>query len=162
MLEIKKATCQDLDKIMEIYRIAQDYMIQSGNPNQWAKNHPQKELIAEDISKERCLIICEENEIHGVFALFSEDDPTYHVIENGSWLNNEPYLTIHRIASDRKVRGLFKCACDYCKSISDNIRIDTHKDNLTMQHVIEKNGFKKCGIIYIADGSPRLAFQWTK
>lgn len=26
-------------------------------------------------------------------------------------------------------------------------------------HVISKNGFKRCGIIYVADGTPRIAFE---
>ena len=42
-----------------------------------------------------------------------------------------------------------------------NLRIDTHKDNLIMQHVIAKAGFQKCGIIYVRDGSPRIAYQGT-
>ena len=32
---IRKAAIEDLDAIMEIYGIAQDFMIKSGNPNQW-------------------------------------------------------------------------------------------------------------------------------
>ena len=28
-----------------------------------------------------------------------------------------------------------------------------------MQKVLEKNGFVQCGKIYLADGSPRLAYQ---
>ena len=31
-----------------------------------------------------------------------------------------------------------------------------------MQKQIEKNGFKKCGTIYVRDGSPRIAYQWVK
>ena len=26
----------------------------------------------------------------------------------------------------------------------------------------EKNSFEKCGTIYVADGSPRIAYQWSK
>ena len=32
---IRKAKIEDLERIMGIYRIAQDFMIESGNPNQW-------------------------------------------------------------------------------------------------------------------------------
>lgn len=46
-------------------------------------------------------------------------------------------------------------------AIAQNIRIDTHADNKTMQHLIEADGFTRCGIIYIADGTPRIAYQWT-
>ena len=34
----------------------------------------------------------------------------------------------------------------------NNIKIDTHKDNISMQKLLEKNGFKYCGIIYLEDG----------
>lgn len=46
-------------------------------------------------------------------------------------------------------------------TIAQSIRIDTHADNKTMQHLIEADGFTRCGIIYIADGTPRIAYQWT-
>ena len=161
-LEIRTAKPADFDRIMSIYHFAQDFMIQSGNPTQWAHKYPDDEMVNADIEGRRCILICENDKIHGVFALFDNDDPTYRIIENGAWLNDKPYVTIHRIASDGKVRGVFKCAADYCKSIADNIRIDTHADNLTMQHLIEKNGFKKCGTIYVSDGTPRIAYQWSK
>ena len=28
-----------------------------------------------------------------------------------------------------------------------------------MQHLLEKHGFSYCGIIYLANGDPRLAYQ---
>ena len=40
-----------------------------------------------------------------------------------------------------------------------HLRIDTHENNKVMQHLILKNGFEKCGIIYVDDGSPRVAFE---
>ena len=55
-----------------------------------------------------------------------------------------------------------KKICDYCKEDFDNLRIDTHDDNKKMQHLIEKNGFIRCGIIYVYDGSPRIAYQYIK
>ena len=162
MLNIRDAKMTDLDQIMKIYEYAQDYMIQSGNPTQWGHFYPTTELIENDIRQKVCKVIFDENGIHGVFALFEDADPTYACIEGGHWLNAEPYVTIHRIAGDGKTHGLFACAVEYCKSHYQNIRVDTHENNLTMQTVIEKNGFTKCGIIHIEDGSPRLAYHWSK
>ncbi len=159
-MNIRKAIPDDLDEIMSIYRIAQDFMIESGNP-QWGHSYPQEELIRNDIENGVCHLIFDEEGVHGVFALFDGIEPTYKYIENGQWLNDEPYVTVHRIASDCKVHGIFKCAINYCKDISDNIRIDTHKSNLIMQKQIEKNGFQKCGIIYVRESS-RIAYQWSK
>ncbi len=160
MLQIRKAVEPDLERIMEIYRIAQEYMIHSGNPNQWGHEYPEAELIASDIREGVCHVIYDENGIHGVFALFDGEDPTYQYIEGGEWLNEEPYVTIHRIAGDGQTHGIVRCAAAHCKALSSNVRVDTHAQNTTMQHVLSKNGFRKCGIIYLENGSPRLAYQW--
>ena len=161
-MHIRKAVIDDLDVIMEIYRTAQDFMIESGNPNQWGRSYPDEDLIRSDIDNEVCHLVCDDESVHGVFALFEGTEPTYQHIEDGQWLNDEPYVTVHRIASDGKAHGIFRCAVDYCKSISDNIRIDTHKNNLVMQKQIERNGFKKCGTVYVRDGSARIAYHWSR
>ena len=147
---------------MNIYHIAQDLMIKSGNPTQWGRTYPAYELIEQDIADEVCHLVCDDETLHGVFALFKGDEPTYSYIENGEWLNDDAYVTIHRIASDGKAKGIFKYAIDHCRKLSDNIRIDTHERNMIMQHLIEKNGFVKCGTIYVANGSPRIAYQWSR
>ena len=159
-MHIRKAEKSDLNDIMNIYRTAQEFMIKSGNPNQWGRTYPSRELIESDIENEVCFLICENEIPHGVFALFRGDEPTYNHIENGKWLNDDEYVTIHRIASDGKVHGIFKCSITYCRTISNNIRIDTHESNTVMQRLIEKNGFVKCGTIYVRD-APRIAYHWT-
>lgn len=160
-MNIRDAVTADFEQIMKIYKYAQDYMIRTGNPTQWGHFYPDATLIQSDICRNACKVICDENEIHGVFALFDGADPTYAHIENGNWLNDDPYMTIHRLAGDGQVHGLFQCAVSYCKTFSKNIRVDTHENNRIMQRLIEKNGFTKCGIIHVKDGTPRIAYQWT-
>ena len=63
------------------------------------------------------------------------------------------------MASGRERRGVVRCVMDYAKTLADNIRIDTHAQNTTMQRQLEKNGFAECGIVYMADGAERIAFQ---
>ena len=161
MLRVRKAEVSDYEQIMKIYRFAQDFMIEAGNPNQWGHFYPAPELVKSDIEQGVCHVIADEETVHGVFALFGGQEPTYRCIENGSWLNDEPYVTIHRIAGDGQAHGIFRCAADYCKSISPNVRIDTHENNITMQRQIEKAGFKRCGTIYVENGSPRIAYHWA-
>lgn len=161
MLNVRNAEIADLEQIMIIYRYAQVYMIESGNPTQWGRFYPDADLIKSDIDQNVCKLIYDEDGIHGVFALFDGAEPAYKHIEGGNWLNEEPYLTIHRLAGDGQVHGLFFCALNYCKNISSNIRVDTHADNKTMQRLIEKNGFTKCGTIYAKNGTARIAYQRT-
>jgi len=40
-----------------------------------------------------------------------------------------------------------------------HLRIDTHRDNKIMQHNLTKHGFSYCGVIYLASGDERLAYQ---
>ena len=40
-----------------------------------------------------------------------------------------------------------------------NIRVDTHRDNKVMQHILTKQGFQRCGIIYVKNGTERIAYQ---
>jgi len=54
---------------------------------------------------------------------------------------------------------VFKTMMQYLENITDNIRIDTHKDNHIMQHNLARFGFQYCGIIHIASGAERLAYQ---
>lgn len=159
-MKIRKARRGDLHSIMKIYEIAREYMRKSGNPDQWGTEYPKKELLEEDIRKGELFVgENDEGDLHFVFAFIIGEDPTYLYIEKGNWISDEPYGTIHRIASDGAVSGVVKMAVDYCRNIILNIRIDTHENNKTMQHVVEKLGFIKCGIIYIEDGTPRRAYQ---
>jgi len=153
---------EDFDRVMEIYRIAQDFMISTGNPNQWKHSHPAAELVKEDIEKSICHVICDGDTIHGVFAMLEGKDPTYSYIEGGKWLNDDKYVTIHRIAGDGQTHGILETAVEYGKKYADNIRMDTHNDNLVMQGALGKQGFKRCGIIYLENGDPRIAFQLCK
>ena len=162
MLKVRKAEEAEFELIMGIYRIAREFMISTGNPNQWKNTHPLPEQIKEDIKNGICHVICDGEEIHGVFALCEGIDPTYLYIEDGEWLNDEPYVTIHRIASDQRAHGIFTSAMEYCKIYADNIRVDTHRDNKVMQSVLAKHGFSRRGIIYLKNGEPRIAYQWRK
>lgn len=162
MLQVRWGKIEDVTRLNEIYGTAREFMRATGNPNQWKNTNPTEEQILEDIEKNRCNVIYDESGIHGVFALCQEEDPTYKYIEGGQWLNNEPYVTIHRIASDQTTRGIFHVAMDECKKYANNIRIDTHKDNVVMQRILEQCVFQHCGVIYLANGEPREAYQWAK
>ena len=156
---IRKATAADLPEILRIYAAARAYMKASGNPTQWGDHHPAQPLLEEDIRLGR-LYVEEDGGLHGVFALLFGDDPTYAVIEGGSWLSDAPYATIHRIAADGQRPGFFPRAVRYCLGLCGNLRIDTHADNRIMQRLIARSGFTKCGTVYMEDNTPRIAYQW--
>ena len=157
--EIVTAKETDLPRILEIYDIAKAYMRASGNPNQWNGAYPDPETLREDIEKQRLYVYKNNGRIHGVFMLLLEEEPTYAYIEDGSWREETPYGTIHRLAGDGEVKGIFAKCVAFCEGKVKYLRADTHFDNHTMQHLLEKNGFERRGIIYLKNGDPRIAYQ---
>jgi len=156
---IRKALPSDLARILEIYAEARQFMRETGNPNQWGNTNPAEETLREDIAVGQLYVVERDSNICGVFAFILGEDETYKVIYDGSWRSNAPYGTIHRIASLREAKGVFTEAFEYCRGVIRHLRIDTHHDNKVMQHVVTKHGFERCGIIYLADGAPRIAYE---
>lgn len=161
MPHIRQATEADIPRMLEIYRSAREYMAKNGNPTQWGQNHPDVDILKHDIVKGESFLICNGEEIHGVFAMCAGIEPNYVHIE-GDWCNEEPYVCIHRIASDGVLRNLFGTVFDFCRQHTDNVRIDTHESNTSMRRQIAAHGFRYCGIIYVGDGTPRLAYHWVR
>ena len=158
---IRPAAMEDLPELLALYERARAFMAANGNPDQWGTSSPPRQVLEEDIRKKQ-LFICERNRgVCGAFALVFGDDPTYARIEGGAWRSDSPYGTIHRIAGKETERGIFEECLSWCRERAGHIRIDTHEKNAVMQHLIEKNGFIRCGIIHVADGSPRIAYEWT-
>lgn len=155
---VRDAVSEDLVRIEEIYAYARDFMEKTGNPNQWGKTNPPHVWLVDDIEKRLLHVIEDEGGIHGVFYFYIGEDPTYGVIEDGNWHSTVEYGTIHRIASDGS-GGILRTAVEFCKNLTDHIRIDTHHDNIVMQNAVAKLGFVRSGIIHLANGSPRIAYE---
>jgi RimJ/RimL family protein N-acetyltransferase len=161
-MKIRKVCTGDLDEVMEIYASARKFMKDNGNADQWGNTHPSREMIESDITENTAHAVIENNEIVGVFYFDIIDDPTYMNIYDGTWLNNEKYGVIHRIAVKYHGRNIVGFIFNYCYGIIKNLKIDTHRQNLPMQRSLEKNGFKRCGIIYLESGAERIAYQKTE
>ena len=84
-----------------------------------------------------------------------------HIPTHSPLIKGKQYLTLRRVASDGICHGLLPQMAAYAKNLCSSLRIDTHQSNYIMQKQIERAGFQRCGIIYVRDGSPRIAYQWV-
>lgn len=160
MIKIRKAAIEEVAAIMDVIEVARGIMHETGNQSQWINGYPSTNDMLDNIKKGNCYIcINDKEELLGTFCWILGDDPTYTYIENGSWLNDKPYGVIHRLASNQKVKGISAYCINWCAAQYPNIRVDTHADNKIMQHILERNGFIKCGTIYVSNGTPRIAYQ---
>lgn len=95
-----------------------------------------------------------------------DGEPVYASIA-GQWHTEEPYAVIHRMAFARRFQGTglsgaaFALIDALCRSKGvRSIRINTAPPNLRMRHVLEKNGFARCGVI-VFPGSEKIAYGKT-
>ena len=170
MLEklILRPTCEgDLPEVMRIIADAQADFRARGI-DQWQNGYPNEAAIRRDIARGESYVVTRGEQIVATAMITFAPDPNYAVIYNGEWLLAAPksYATIHRISVDLAERGqgiaewIVEQTERMCrKRGADSLRIDTHRDNRSMQRVAEKNGMTLCGIIHLADGAERLAYE---
>lgn len=160
-MNIRKATKDDLNRILSIYENARSFMADSGNPDQWGNAYPPQEQVEADIASGDFYVCEADGCIHAAFWFAIGEDPTYGVID-GAWKNDEPYAVLHRVASSGAKRGMMDVIVRWASEKASNLRADTHEKNLPMQRALERNGFERCGIIYVRPGAPRIAYHKTK
>ena len=160
-MKIRKSTIADIPVMQQIFADAKAKMRASGNMLQWTGGYPSDDVLKNDIERGFSYVVeGEDGQIVATFVLAICDDPTYKHIYEGRWLDDDqPYGTIHRIASREGTHGVMTMVLQWAFAQIDNIRVDTHRDNLPMQHLLLKHGFSYCGIIYLLNGDERLAYQ---
>ena len=161
-MEIRKSTEADIPAMQKVFAAAREFMAATGNPNQWTDGYPSVEQLITDISRGESYVCLNGNAIIGTFVLRQEKDPTYNTIFDGAWPNDNPYATIHRIAGSGTEKGIFNAAMTLALRYYDTIRIDTHRDNSVMRHILQRTGFRYCGIIHCWNGDERLAYQYDR
>lgn len=160
---IRIAGLEDIPVIMAVIEAAKGIMRGNGNLDQWKNGYPSVSVIEDDIRRGSGHVVMDDSAVVGYFAFIPSPEPTYANIYEGRWIDeSSPYYVIHRIASNPESHGVFKSLMDWCFTKERNIRIDTHRDNRIMQHCITSYGFTYCGIIYLASGDERLAYQLIK
>ena len=164
-MEFRKTVETDIKDIMKIIKQAQNYFKENGI-DQWQNNYPNPETIKNDVYNNHSYVLLKDNKIVATAAISFDGEKTYDSIYEGQWMSTNDFVVIHRIAVENNYKGLglsaeiIKNVESLCRSRGVNsIKIDTHEDNLSMQKCLKKNDFKYCGIIYLADGNKRIAFE---
>lgn len=166
MATIRPSTKADLDVIMCILGEARETIGRLGI-DQWQYGYPTRDIVREDVIHGRSYVVEDEDGICAVFSVIEDGEPTYRKIYSGHWMNEDlPYLALHRIAIrvSKRGKGIARQIINY---IADKaraggyatIRVDTHHGNIPMRKMLEKNGFVHTGIIYLANGEERVAYE---
>lgn len=156
-MQLRQAQMTDFDRIIEILKDGKNQLAEKG-VDQWQGEYPSLDQVKADIENGHAyLAVSADNETVGAISIVPSPDKVYDQMD-GSWLKqSDNYVVIHRVAihSDHAGNGyatrLFTEVIDKIKSNHpeiDSIRVDTHEDNLAMQHLIKKMGFIRVGTLH--------------
>lgn len=166
------------DEAEEIWQILQDgraYLATQG-VDQWQRIYPTLSDIQRDITLGLNWVLTARfydqhaetvrEVIVGTLVLLFDEEPTYTSLREGSWLQDGPYATLHRVVIRDQYRGkklakklFFESYRVAIRQGVQYIRVDTHVDNQPMRSLIEQEGFTYCGKITVAGGDERLAYE---
>jgi N-acetylglutamate synthase-like GNAT family acetyltransferase len=166
----RRAKESDTDDILRVINDARIFLGSRG-VDQWQDGFPDRQVILDDITKRIAFVLTTstvQETIIGFFVLSLENEPSYSQISGDGWMNKgSDYAAIHRVAvsSDHRGKGssgliFLTCETEAAMRKVRSIRVDTHKDNAVMKHVILKNGYIYCGNITLSrDNAERMAFE---
>lgn len=173
-MQFRKADENDIDRIMDILADGRRALAALG-VDQWQEGYPYRETIEGDIAAGESYVIEDEGAVVATAMVGFAGERYYDVIEQGNWLTSSSsthpcYAVVHRVAVSAACQGkgvasslLGFAEQQACERGCESVRIDTHPDNEPMRRVLEKCGYARCGIIYIAHaetGSPnRIAYE---
>lgn len=159
---IRHTTEADIEAVMQMYAYSRSLMRATGNTVQWT-GYPTEDDIRDDIRRGVSYIVEQEGRPVATFALVPGVEPTYDFIDHGRWIDEvSPYVTVHRVAKTEGASGIAELVFRIAKERHNHLRVDTHATNAAMRHIMDKEGFVYCGIIYMPDGSPRVAYEWWR
>jgi len=161
---IRKSNRDDIPAIMAIVADAQA-SLRSQGVDQWQDGYPTVDVITKDIANDDSYVLEDEGVVIATAVISFAGEVTYNSID-GQWLNDNDYVVVHRLAVRNSALrgGLARQMMLYAEELAlqrgvNNIRVDTHNDNIAMQSLLNNLGFVFCGEITLLSGAPRIAFQ---
>ena len=165
-MKVRPASKPDIPSVLGCVRRIKNEYFEANNINQWVGDYPSREIFASDVDKKALYVMYMGEVLIGFGSFLCEAEPTYEKID-GAWLTDgEKYLVVHRLGinSDWHGMGMGTALMGLADKICEvktipSIRVDTHEANISMQKLLEKCGFTKCGTIYLENGDPRIAYE---
>lgn len=170
--DMRPATVDDVPAIVATLEAGRALLAADGI-DQWQDGAgPDVDLVTSDVARGWGRVFLIGGQVAATAALIDEPEPAYDQVVEGAWQVRgdaaAPYATIHRVAVAPAFRGMHVAQRFYARLIEEarargfaEIRVDTHADNVRMQHVIASAGFTRAGTVCM-DGNEadqRWAYQ---
>ena len=167
-VRIREATYSDIEGLVALYDSARAYFAANGI-DQWQVGGPDFDTAFGDVEDGICYVVVDdEGRLEATFVCDFSGEPAYDKLMGGEWLCEREYATLHRVAVAEEFKGrgiggeMIAFIEQRCREYGvEAIRGDTHRDNLPMQRMLEKNGFVLRGKVTYTVAGERLAYEKT-
>jgi ribosomal protein S18 acetylase RimI-like enzyme len=134
--------------------------------DQWQDGYPRRENIISDIvDGVGWVVVDDDDNAIGYAAIPLTGEEAYLQLQDDDWHTSSHYVVVHRLCVDgtTRRRGVAMQLMSHAITLAreaglDGFRIDTHRGNIRMLSLVEKLGFKYCGVVRY-DSGERLAFD---
>jgi GNAT superfamily N-acetyltransferase len=149
-MTVRPALKTDVSEIMTLISEVVPAMNATGN-FQWDGTYPNARVFEEDIERNQLWVAVVDNEIAGVTAITTDQEPEYSEV---GWDINEAAIVTHRLAVNPRHRGkgiavalLAQAEQEAIKRGIKLLRIDTNTTNEATQRLFPKLGYRFAGEI---------------
>ena len=169
--DMRPATVDDIPAIVATLEAGRSLLAADGI-DQWQNGTgPDVDLVTEDVERGWGRVFLVDGQVAATAALIDEPEPNYAHMLEGAWQVRgdaaAPYATIHRVAVAPAFRGMHVAQRFYARLIEEarargfaEIRVDTHADNVRMQHVIASAGFTRACTVLIGNNPKDLRWAY--
>lgn len=169
--DMRPATVDDVPAIVATLEAGRALLAADGI-DQWQDGAgPDVDLVTSDVARGWGRVFLIGGQVAATAALIDEPEPAYDQVVEGAWQVRgdaaAPYATIHRVAVAPAFRGMHVAQRFYARLIEEarargfaEIRVDTHADNVRMQHVIASAGFTRACTVLIGNNPKDLRWAY--
>lgn len=175
--DMRPATVDDVPAIVATLEAGRALLAADGI-DQWQDGAgPDVDLVTSDVARGWGRVFLIGGQVAATAALIDEPEPAYDQVVEGAWQVRgdaaapagaaSPYATIHRVAVAPAFRDMHVAQRFYARLIEEvrargfaEIRVDTHADNVRMQHVIASAGFTRACTVLIGNNPKDLRWAY--
>lgn len=161
----RPAVREDFERVASLIDVGHETFAALGIDEGRNKKYPSSRRLMHSIKNGTTHVVEDgDGRLIAVFAVsFSPDKNYARGIEGGAWLTDtnavpQPYAELHWVSVDYRARrrGVGMFILDKADQIAraggrSSIRADVYEPNAPMQKLLEKHGYRRCGIVAIRD-----------
>lgn len=164
-MEFRLAKEIDREKIERIYEDG-SLKLKSLGINQWQGNEKPNLNNFSNLNENNIIYVLEDKEIIVSTLIIYDKDEDYENNLVGTWNSPKPYVALHRIAtlSGARKKGYGRKIIEFAENYArennfKSVRVDTHRENKSMQNLLNSMEYNYVGIVYLDGKRERFAYE---